>query len=136
MPLVGMWSVEGTNLSSAPDSADTPVTGIQKVSVMEGGKFLESHWEYDFESGKHSGLSVIGIHNDDPQPQIFSFDNLGFYRIYRIDIVGKSWLLLGETERARMEFNEADNAYNESWEIYTDGQWRPLCRRVGKKHFK
>lgn len=133
-PLIGTWSIEGVNLSAAPESPETPVIGIWKVEAMEGGRFLESHWEYDFGSDKHIGISILGTPNDDPRPKIFSFDNGGFHRAYDLDIKGETWNIQGETERAVMEFDVDGSTYKEFWEIKSDGKWRPLCRRTGKKH--
>ncbi len=132
-PLIGTWTVEGRNLSAAPRAADMPVTGTWKVEVMDGGKFLESHWKYDSGGAKHIGLSVLGFQNDDPQLKMFNFDNGGFYRAYNIIIEGNLWKIAGETERASIVFKDTNAAYEEFWEIKTAGTWRPLCRRNGEK---
>lgn len=133
-PLIGTWSIEGVNISAAPESRETPVTGIWKVEAMAGGKFLESHWEYDSGSDKHIGISILGTPNDDPRTKIFNFDNGGFYRAYDLNIDGQTWNIQGETERAVMEFDADGGTYKEFWEIRSDGQWLPLCRRAGKRH--
>lgn len=132
-PFIGTWFIEGTNLSSSPHSPDTPVTGVWEVKIMEGGKFLESHWEYDFGSNKHIGISMLGIPTDDSQLKIFSFDNGGFYRAYDLNIKDQVWNITGDTERAKMQFDIHWKSYKEFWEIKKDGKWHPLCERVGTK---
>ncbi len=41
---------------------------------MEGGKFLECHWEYDFGPNRHIELRVKGIHNEDTYKEFWEIN--------------------------------------------------------------
>ena len=134
IPFIGTWQVEGANLPSAPNAPNTPLIGTQAVNLMEGGHFLEARWEY--ESGADSvfcGLSIIGQPEDSDRIECHNFDNLGSLRVYSSNMKDNLWTLTGQSERATIEFDESGKTYREFWEIKTDGDWQPLCRRTGTR---
>ena len=131
---LGNWKVEGSNLSAAPNSSDTPLSGTQHVTLMEGGRFIEAHWKYDYEGNeKHYGISIIGKPQEKSKTECHNFDNIGFHRIYDCDFTQKTWRLTGKSERASMEFDKNGMSYKEFWEIKKDGKWQSLCERKGIK---
>lgn len=130
--LEGVWNVEGENLTTG-DKPHTPVTGTQVVKKMEGYNFLESRWDYDFQTNMHVGISIIGSDNDNPEPRVHSFDNLGYHREYQLEIDGSTWKYLGDAERATIEFKDSGNVYEEYWEMKKGEEWLPLCRRTGTR---
>lgn len=130
---LGKWKITGINISSEENSVQSPVSGENHVKVMAGGKFLESRWKYHFESGEHIGISIIGHDSDALNITSNNFDNLGFHRVYYMDIKADSFKLNGETERATFEFDNDGKTYKEVWEIKKHGTWKPLCERTGTK---
>lgn len=135
MLFIGHWKVEGKNLSSAPNSPETPLIGTQKVELMEGGKFIKAIWKYDYDKqDKHYGISIIGREQGSKKTQCNNFDNIGFHRIYDSIIEDRIWKLTGTSERATIEFDKNGNSYEEFWEIKIDGKWQPLCERKGIKN--
>ena len=62
-----------------------------------------------------------------------NFDNLGYHRTYESKMKNNLWTLTGQSERATIEFDQSGKTYREFWEIKTDGNWQPLCRRTGTK---
>lgn len=130
---LGSWKVEGVNFPLAPNSPEVRVTGTQKVKLMEGDKFLRTDWKYNFNENEHIGISILGTDNDSEKPRMHNFDNLGFYKKYRLKIDDRILNIIGNTERAILEFDLEGRSYEEKWEIKKNGKWQPLCERKGIK---
>ena len=62
-----------------------------------------------------------------------TFENHGFYRHYCPSVDNRTWLLEGETERARTVFDADGNTQTITWEWLRDGTWLPLCDRVAMR---
>ena len=54
-------------------------------------------------------------------------------RDYALSVDGRTWLLDGETERARTVFNADGKTQTITWEWLRDGKWLPLCDRVASR---
>ena len=62
-----------------------------------------------------------------------TFENHGFYRHYGLSVDGRTWLLEGETERARTAFDTNGNTQTITWEWLRYGKWLPLYDRVASR---
>lgn len=93
------------------------------------GKFFMIQDERATIAGKpFDTFSLMGV--DDNGPFARTFDNNGFYRHYPLTVDGDCWTVDGETERATIEFSEANRRQTIHWEWKPDNQWLPLCDRV------
>jgi hypothetical protein len=62
-----------------------------------------------------------------------SFENHGYYRHYEVQRAGNQWKILGDTERASIEFVEDDKKQVIHWEWKVSGKWLPLCDQIAMK---
>ena len=78
-------------------------------------------------------LSVMGVKPDTDNYIARTFENHGFYRHYALSVDDRTWLLEGETERARTVFSADGNTQTIAWDWLRDGKWLPLCDRVATR---
>lgn len=78
-------------------------------------------------------LSVLGVESGDKGYFARTFENHGFYRHYGLSVDDRTWLLEGETERARTVFDAHGNTQAITWEWLREGKWLPLCDRVATR---
>lgn len=126
---VGTWKVEGvSNGSSVPVES----SGTEDYRWLEGEFFLEYRWTRMYGKQKHSGIGLIGFDKAKDGYFTKNFDNLGYYREYETAIDKGLMTLKGETERATIGLNAAENNITIDWEFSKDGKtWSPLCHLKG-----
>jgi hypothetical protein len=78
-------------------------------------------------------LSILGVEPGDKGGFARTFENHGFYRHYALSVTGRTWMLEGETERARTVFDADGNTQTIIWEWLRVGKWLPLCDRVATR---
>lgn len=136
---VGEWRAEGQSFGGTDQSGRDPkANGVPWISTHT------AHWHTgDFfliqdERAKIAGmqfdtLSVMGVEPGDKGHFARTFENHGFYRHYALSADNQTWLLKGETERARTVFSADGNTQTITWEWLRGGKWLPLCDRVATR---
>lgn len=133
---LGEWTAEGVSFGGTDQSGDDPKAhGVPwtstHVSRWHTGEFFLIQDEKARPGGTvFDTLSIMGV---DPATGAYfarAFENHGFYRHYDLTVKGKVWHLLGETERARIEFGEDDRTQMIVWEWKPKEKWLPLCDRT------
>ena len=135
---LGEWRAEGTSFGGTDQSGlDPRANGIPWVSThstrWHSGEFFLVQDERAQLAGKpFDTLSLFGV---EPGGGLFdrTFDNNGFYRHYALADEDRTWLLTGETERAKTVFSSDGNTQTIAWEWLRDGKWLPLCDRVASR---
>lgn len=134
----GEWQAEGTSFGGTDQSGPDPkANGIPWVSThsarWHSGKFFLIQDERARLGGKpFDTLNLIG---EGPGGGLFvrTFDNNGYYRHYALSVEDRTWLLTGETERAKTIFSPDGNTQTITWEWLRDGKWLPLCDRIASR---
>jgi hypothetical protein len=82
----GKWKIEGKNFPALPEGPSIPVWGEDNYQWLEGNYFLIDTWQHLVEGGGHKGLSVMGF--DAKAQKLFTrnLDNLGFERMYWLEV--------------------------------------------------
>ena len=75
-------------------------------------------------------LSIMGVDEDTGGYFARTVENHGFYRHYQVTMNGKTWQLIGATERARIVFSADDRTQVITWEWKPETAWLPLCDRT------
>lgn len=136
---LGEWTAEGWSYGQPNQQADDPKAVRDKwTSTHTGkwytGKFFLIHDERAITgSGPFDTISIMGVDPETDEYFVRSFENHGFFRLYRMKKEGNIWTLDGLTERARIEFSDDARKQTITWEWLKDGKWLPLCDRVATK---
>ena len=136
---LGEWRAEGTSFGGTDQSgADPRANGVPWVSTHTarwhtGEFFLRQDERARIDGKVFDTLSVMGVDPSDKAYIARTFENHGFYRHYALTLDDRTWLLKGETERARTVFDADGNTQTITWEWLRDGKWLPLCDRVATR---
>lgn len=136
---LGEWRAEGMSFGGTDQSGTDPkANGVPWVSTHTArwhtGEFFLIQDERARIGGKvFDTLSVMGVDPSDKGYIARTFENNGFYRHYALSVDNRTWLLEGETERARTVFNAEGDTQTIVWEWLRDGKWLPLCDRVARR---
>lgn len=135
----GEWRAEGMSFGGTDQSGDDPkANSVLWVSTHSArwhtGDFFLIQDERARIGGKpFDTLSVMGVKPDTDNYIARTFENHGFYRHYALSVDDRTWLLEGETERARTVFSADGNPQTITWDWLRDGKWLPLCDRVATR---
>jgi hypothetical protein len=133
---LGEWRAEGTSFGGTDQSgADPKANGVPWASTHSarwhtGDFYLIQDERATIGGAPFDTLSVLGVEPGDKGCFARTFENHGFYRHYALSVTGRTWVLKGETERARTVFKADGNTQTITWEWLRDGKWLPLCDRV------
>jgi hypothetical protein len=133
---LGKWSAHGTSYGGTDQSGeDAKANGECWMSTHEaawhtGSFFLVQDERAIIAGSRFDTLSVMGIDLDTGEYFARAFENHGFYRNYKVTRQDNVWNLIGETERAKIEFADGDRTQIITWELKADGEWLPLCDRT------
>lgn len=136
---LGAWTAVGTSfggpdqLASEPRSNGQPWASTHRGAWHPGRFFLIQDERTVVAGGPFDTLSVMGVDPDSGEYFARAFENHGFYRNYRVTRDGDVWSLHGESERARIAFQDDDRTQVLAWEWKRDGVWLPLCDRTAKR---
>jgi hypothetical protein len=139
---VGRWRAEGWSYTGTEPGASDPRQSRERwLSTIEArwhtGKFFLLQDERSYSGEDTSGVfethSVFGVDPHTDEPFVYTFENHGFFRMYKLRRDGNTWAFDGQTERARYEFAEGGRKITIAWELKKGGQWQPLCDRVALK---
>ena len=134
---LGEWRAEGTSFGGTDQSGiDPKANGVPWVSTHTarwhtGDFFLIQDERARIDGSAFDTLSVMGVETGGHFAR--TFENHGFYRHYALSVDDRTWLLKGETERARTVFDADGNTQTITWEWLRDGKWLPLCDRVATR---
>jgi hypothetical protein len=134
---LGDWTAQGTSYGGTDQSGSDPKSnGVSWTSTHTGrwhtGKFFLIQDERARLAGTNvfDTLSIMGVDADTGEYFARCFENHGFYRDYRASLEASVWQLVGETERARIEFRDGGRTQIITWEWKPDNTWLPLCDRI------
>jgi dihydrofolate reductase len=133
---LGQWRAEGISFGGTDQSgADPRSNGIPWVSTHAtrwhtGDFFLIQDEQAQLAGKAFDTISVMGVDAATGSHFARTFENHGFYRHYDLSADHLTWLLKGQTERARTVFSADGNTQTINWEWLQDGKWLPLCDRV------
>ena len=136
---LGEWRAEGMSFGGTDQSgADPKAYGVPWLSTHTArwhtGDFFLIQDERARIGGKaFDTLSILGVETASEAYFARTFENHGFYRHYGLAVDGRTWLLEGETERARTVFDDDGATQTITWEWLRDGRWLPLCDRVATR---
>ena len=136
---LGDWRAEGMSFGGTDQSgADPKANGVPWVSTHTarwhtGDFFLVQDERAQIDGKPFDTLSVLGVEAGDKGCFARTFENHGFYRHYSLSVDDRTWLLEGETERARTVFDAKGDTQTITWEWLRDGKWLPLCDRVATR---
>lgn len=133
---VGDWHAGGHSFGGdaqtpqSPRAAQSPWVSVHRTRWHSGGFFVVQD---ERANGPFDTLSVMGWDRDAGRYFCRTVDNLGFARDYTLHVDGPRWALLGEHERATIEFSDDDRTQTISWEWRPQDGWLPLCDRVARR---
>jgi hypothetical protein len=136
---LGEWRAEGTSFGGTDQSgADPKANGVPWVSTHTarwhtGEFFMIQDESAQIGEAPFDTLSILGVKPSDKSHFARTFENHGFFRHYALSVDGRTWLLEGETERARIVFDAQGNTQTITWEWLRGGKWLPLCDRVATR---
>ncbi|RZA14091.1 MAG: DUF1579 domain-containing protein [Proteobacteria bacterium] len=131
---LGIWAVHGRNGSSAPDEAQTEMSGTEVYEWLEGEKFMIYRWNRTFGEAKHVGIGIFGFDEEQQGVTADFFDNLGYHRRYSASVVGTEMHLLGKSERARIFVDPNGSGMRILWESLKDSHVTGiLCELSGQR---
>ena len=136
---LGDWRAEGMSFGGTDHSSvDLGANGVPWVSTHTahwhtGEFFLIQDERAQIGGATFDTLSIMGVEPDTDAYFARTFENHGFYRHYALSVDGRTWLLEGETERARTVFDDDGITQTITWEWLRDGKWLPLCNRVATR---
>jgi hypothetical protein len=136
---LGDWQAEGISFGGTDQSGDDPkANGVpwtsRHTARWHTGEFFLIQDERALIAGQpFDTLSVMGVDPVTEEQFARTFENHGFHRHYALSVEGRTWLLKGETERARTVFDADGNRQTITWEWLRDGDWLPLCDRVASR---
>jgi uncharacterized protein DUF1579 len=121
--IAGTWRVDGENHDPI-----APMTGEDSYDWLPGGFFLINRWDRRIGDTQHTGLGVFGYDAASRSYRNNAFDNLGYVRMYRLVIAGRTWTFTGPREQATYRFSEGGSTIAVQWQRSRDGTvWTPLC---------
>jgi hypothetical protein len=136
---LGEWRAEGMSFGGTDQSgADPKANGVPWVSTHTsrwhtGDFFLVQDERAKIGGAAFDTLGVMGQESGGKGYFARTFENHGFYRHYQLSVDDRTWLLAGETERARTVFSADGNTQTITWEWLREGKWLPLCDRVASR---
>src|SRR5690349_1880665 len=95
---IGSWQVRGYNEPSAPQAGRASVTGTQEFHWLPGEFFLRGSWQHRFGERSHRGVSIVGFEPEHGLYFAHHYDNLGYFRSYTLDLIGRTWTVTGQFE--------------------------------------
>ena len=136
---LGDWHAEGMSFGGTDQSgADPKANGVPWVSTHTarwhtGDFFLIQDERAQIGGKPFDTFSIMGVEPDGKAHFARTFENHGFYRHYALSVDSQTWILEGETERARTVFSANGNTQTITWEWLQGGKWLPLCDRVATR---
>ena len=136
---LGNWRAEGISFGGTDQSGANPkANGVPWVSTHTARWHTGEFFLIQDERARIGGtafdtFSIMGVEPGDKGHFARTFENHGFYRHYALSVDGRTWLLEGETERARTVFHADGHTQTITWEWLRDGKWLPLCDRVATR---
>lgn len=135
---LGTWTSRGTSYGGTDQSGDDPkANGEPWLGTCEGrwhtgSFFLVQDERVDIAGARFDTLSLMGV-GEDGKYFAQSFENHGYSRHYEVQRSGKKWTILGDTERATIEFADGGKKQTIQWEWKIKNKWFPLCDRIAMK---
>ena len=136
---LGEWRAEGISFGGTDQSgADPKANGVPWVSTHNARWHTGDFFFIQEERARIDGsvFDTIGVMGVEPGGKGYftrTFENHGFYRHYGLSVSDRTWVLEGETERARTVFGANGNTQTITWKWLRDGKWLPLCDRVASR---
>ena len=133
---LGNWRAEGTSFGGSDQTGENASAGgapwmSTHVSRWHTGEFfLIQDEKATLTATVFDTLSIMGVDENTGGYFARTFENHGFYRHYQVTVNGKTWQLIGDTERARIVFSDNDRTQVITWEWKPDTEWLPLCDRT------
>lgn len=133
-PFAGRWRVEGHNAAGAPDAAKEAVRGIESYEWLEGEFFLLNRFDRTSATHHFMGMGWIGYDATNGAYLSYSISNLGYLRIYQVQITPGEICYLGTHERGVIRLSSDGNTITIKWEqVNAAGRWLPLCDLAGHR---
>jgi hypothetical protein len=135
---LGAWTSRGTSYGGTDQSGDNPkANGQPWLGTCEGrwhtgAFFLVQDERVDIAGARFDTLSVMGV-GEDGKYFARSFENHGHFRHYDVTRSGSKWTILGDAERASIEFEDGGNKQTIHWEWKVNNKWLPLCDQISMK---
>ena len=132
---VGRWKVAGENAPQNPEGHDEHVVGEETYEWFEGEYFLVNRFSRKTATTATNGLGWIAYDATTESYLSYSISNLGFMRIYRMEIEDGLIRFIGDTERGLLKLDKVGNTMTVQWESRADTQseWRSLCDLKGRR---
>lgn len=122
----GRWKSEGTNFSA--DGKSENFFGEDCYEWLTGEFFLVNRFDRPAPSGAFSGMGWIGYDPVSGGYLSYSISNLGYLRIYEVEIIEGEMRFTGDHERAVLQLSPDRHELRGHWEQSQDGHtWKPLC---------
>ncbi len=136
---IGKWHAEGESFAAGQTKKD-PRGAIEKwiseetYEWLPGQFFVIQNWDAKTGANPFKGTAIMHYDADTGNYMTRSYENHGFIRDYIARVEGDTWTFSGETERARIEFEDGGKTQKIAWEWRKPGQeWLPLCDRIAKR---
>ncbi len=104
-----------------------------RANLHEALSVFLGEWRARIAGKAFDTLSILGVETTSEAYFARTFENHGFYRHYGLAVDDRTWMLEGETERARTVFDDDGATQTITWEWLRDGRWLPLCDRVATR---
>lgn len=130
----GHWKITGTKgPKNSSYQADT-VSGEEVFEWLDGDYFLINRFDRKTAGSRFTGIGWIGYDKVSSGYLFYSISNLGYFRIYEVEVNETKIKINGETERGVLELNNEENILSIYWEQSKDGQnWDLLYDLTGHR---
>jgi len=133
-PFAGEWKVEGHNSAGAPDAAGLAVSGTETFEWLTGEYFLVNRFDRGSGEQQFSGMGWIGYDAANGAYLSYSISNIGYFRVYQVQITPGEICYLGTHERGVVRLSADGNTIRIKWEqMNAAGKWQPLCDLSGHR---
>lgn len=130
----GHWAIEGNNGPVAPSAKGEAVSGYEVYEWLEGGYFLINRFDRKMGGERFTGMGWIGYDPVSRGYLSYSISNLGFLRVYEVEISDGEIKINAESERASIKVGSDTNTMSIHWEYLPEGKlWHTLCDLQGRR---
>ncbi len=116
---VGEWRVEG---------------GIESYEWLPGDYFLVHRFDRGTDENRLTGIGWIGYDATNGAYLSYSISNVGYFRIYQVQITPGEICFLGSSERGVVRLSKDGQTMISKWEqLNAAGRWVPYYDLVGHR---
>jgi hypothetical protein len=122
---IGVWNTTGEVFATEANPAGTLVA-TDTYRWLPGNHFIVHDVDARFDGKPTRSMEVVGY--DEARRHYFarSYDDMGTSELFRVELNGRRWTIIGEKVRFRGSFNAPQNRLSGRWEMKKNNAgWDP-----------